>query len=84
MDGATGNAGAVGALTIIKNPISAAIAVMRHSQHVMLVGKGAEDFCREKGIELVDPPISIQKDVGNHCNKPFNMNKASNCRNPIY
>ncbi|MBK7220899.1 MAG: isoaspartyl peptidase/L-asparaginase [Saprospiraceae bacterium] len=55
MDGATGNAGAVGALTIIKNPISAAIAVMRHSQHVMLVGKGAEDFCREKGIELVDP-----------------------------
>lgn len=55
MDGATGNAGAVGALTIIKNPISAAIAVMQKSQHVMMVGKGAEDFCREQGIELVDP-----------------------------
>lgn len=55
MDGATGLAGAVGALTIIKNPISAAKAVMQKSEHVMLVGKGAEDFCREQGLELVDP-----------------------------
>ncbi len=55
MDGSTRMAGAVGALTIIKNPISAAKAVMQNSEHVMLVGKGAEDFCREQGLELVDP-----------------------------
>ncbi|MBK8700005.1 MAG: isoaspartyl peptidase/L-asparaginase [Saprospiraceae bacterium] len=55
MDGASGKAGAVGGLTIIKNPISAAIAVMNQSEHVMMVGKGAEDFCRVMGIELVDP-----------------------------
>lgn len=55
MDGSTGKAGAVGALTIVKNPIRAARSVMDDSEHVMLVGKGAEDFCRLQGLELVEP-----------------------------
>lgn len=55
MDGATLAAGAVGAVGIVKNPISAARAVMEHSPHVMLIGRGAELFATEQGLEIVDP-----------------------------
>jgi len=55
MDGRTQNAGAVGGVTNIKNPIYAARAVMEQSEHVMLVGPGAEAFAKEQGIETVDP-----------------------------
>jgi beta-aspartyl-peptidase (threonine type) len=48
-------AGAVAGVTTIKNPITAAYAVMTQSDHVMLVGKGAEKFAQEKGLEIVDP-----------------------------
>ncbi len=54
MDGATGKAGAVAGVRHIKNPISAARAVMEKSPHVMMVGSGAEQFSEENGVELVD------------------------------
>lgn len=55
MDGKTLEAGAVAGVTTIKNPISAARAVMEKSEHVMMVGPGAERFAAEAGLELVDP-----------------------------
>lgn len=55
MDGATRSAGAVAAVGVIRNPIRAAAAVMRHGPHVMLAGAGAEQFAREQGLEIVDP-----------------------------
>ncbi|MFA6956560.1 MAG: isoaspartyl peptidase/L-asparaginase [Thermoanaerobaculia bacterium] len=55
MDGRTMKAGAVAAVTIIRNPISAARAVMERSPHVMLIGKGAELFATAQGLEVVDP-----------------------------
>lgn len=55
MDGKTKKAGAVAAVTIVKNPISAARAVMEKSPHVMMTGKGAELFASEQGLEIVDP-----------------------------
>lgn len=55
MDGRTEQAGAVGGVTIVKNPILLARAVMEKSPHVLLTGKGAEQFAREQGLELVDP-----------------------------
>jgi len=55
MDGSTLGAGAVAAVTDIKNPISAARAVMTHSPHVMLSGAGASAFAREQGLEMVSP-----------------------------
>ncbi len=55
MDGNIMDAGAVGGVTNIKNPIKAARAVMEDSPHVLLVGKGAEEFAKSKGIETVDP-----------------------------
>jgi beta-aspartyl-peptidase (threonine type) len=55
MDGATLRAGAVAGVETIRNPIRLARAVMDHSPHVMLAGKGAETFATEQGIERVEP-----------------------------
>ncbi|WP_417611596.1 isoaspartyl peptidase/L-asparaginase family protein [Owenweeksia hongkongensis] len=53
MDGNTLNAGAVAGIGTVKNPITAALAVMQNSPHVMLSGKGAEDFAKLQGCEIV-------------------------------
>lgn len=55
MDGRTRAAGAVAGVTILKNPISAARAVMEKSDSVMLTGRGAELFATKMGLEVVDP-----------------------------
>lgn len=55
MDGATLNAGAVAGVTNVKNPINLAYEVMVNSEHVLLSGKGAEQFAKEQGLEIVDP-----------------------------
>jgi beta-aspartyl-peptidase (threonine type) len=55
MDGATLKAGSVAGVSTIRNPISAARAVMEKSPHVMLVGRGAEQFAKEQKLEIVDP-----------------------------
>ncbi|QIX60838.1 isoaspartyl peptidase/L-asparaginase [Hymenobacter sp. BT18] len=55
MEGSTLKAGAVAGVTTVRNPISAARAVMEKSEHVMMVGAGAEQFAREKGLEIVKP-----------------------------
>ena len=55
MNGKTLAAGAVAGVTIIKHPVSAARAVMEKSRHVMMAGKGAEQFAEEQGLEIVDP-----------------------------
>ena len=54
MDGSTRNAGAVAGVSIVKNPITAARAVMDHSPHVLLVGPGADTFAREMKLQLVE------------------------------
>jgi beta-aspartyl-peptidase (threonine type) len=53
MDGSNLMAGAVAGVTTIKNPIVAAYAVMTKSNHVMLIGRGAEVFAEEQGLEIV-------------------------------
>ncbi|WP_205860231.1 isoaspartyl peptidase/L-asparaginase family protein [Polaribacter sejongensis] len=55
MDGKSLNAGAVAGVTNVKSPIELAIKVMTDSDHVMLSGKGASIFAKEKGLEIVDP-----------------------------
>jgi beta-aspartyl-peptidase (threonine type) len=55
MNGADLSAGAVAGVTTVKNPISLAKAVMEKSEHVMLIGKGAEEFAQIQGLEMVDP-----------------------------
>lgn len=51
MDGATLKAGAVAGVRGIKNPIVLARMVMEKSKHVMLMGKGAEQFAKEQGMK---------------------------------
>jgi len=55
MDGATLKAGAVAGVSTIKNPIDAARAVMDKSEHVMMVGRGAELFALQNGCDTVSP-----------------------------
>ena len=55
MDGRTRKAGAAAGVHRVKNPILLARAIMERSEHVMMVGDGAEMFAAEQGIELVDP-----------------------------
>ena len=59
MDGNTGKAGAVACVTTIKNPISAARAVMEKTEHVMLIGKGADKFAKDMKLQIVDPAYFI-------------------------
>ncbi len=54
MEGKTKRAGAVAAVTVVKNPIRAARAVMEKTPHVMVVGVGAEKVAKEAGLEIVD------------------------------
>jgi beta-aspartyl-peptidase (threonine type) len=55
MDGKTIKAGAVAGVTTVKNPITAARAVMEKTNHVMLTGAGADKFAKEAGLVIVDP-----------------------------
>ncbi|NOX18621.1 MAG: N(4)-(beta-N-acetylglucosaminyl)-L-asparaginase [Chlorobi bacterium] len=47
-----GNAGAVSYLEGIKNPINIARLVMEKTKHVMLSGKGAQEFAVKEGYEI--------------------------------
>ncbi|NRF39886.1 isoaspartyl peptidase/L-asparaginase family protein [Pedobacter foliorum] len=62
MDGKTLKAGAVAGVTIIRNPITAARAVMEKSEHVMMVSRGAEQFAKQVGVEIVDPKYFYTKE----------------------
>ena len=62
MNGQTLAAGSVAGVTTIKNPISAARAVMEKSPHVMMAGKGAEKFAAQQGLEIVDPSYFYTED----------------------
>lgn len=53
MEGKNRNAGAVAGVKDIKNPIEAARAVMEESEHVLLSGKGASEFARQQGLDMV-------------------------------
>lgn len=52
MNGADLNAGAISAVTGVKNPIRLSRLVMEQSDHVFLTGKGAEDFARQMKCEF--------------------------------
>lgn len=54
MDGRNQAAGAVAGVRHIKNPIELARDVMKSSNHVLLVGEGAEKFAFEQGHEYTE------------------------------
>ena len=57
MHGGSKNAGAVAGVKTIRSPIEAALLVMNESPHVMLSGRGAEDYAKENGLEQVDNTV---------------------------
>src|SRR2546427_3742343 len=52
MEGTTFQAGAVGAVRTVRNPILLARAVLEGGRHVFLVSDGAERFARERGFPV--------------------------------
>ncbi|MGA9853545.1 MAG: isoaspartyl peptidase/L-asparaginase [Gammaproteobacteria bacterium] len=55
MDGATLKAGAVAAVSGIRNPVILAREVMEAGPHILLAGSGAYDFAKQHGIETCNP-----------------------------
>ena len=55
MDGRTLKAGAVAAVSRIRNPIRLARRILESSPHMMFVANGAEQFAVEQGMELCNP-----------------------------
>ncbi|NIL98670.1 MAG: hypothetical protein GTO53_12145, partial [Planctomycetales bacterium] len=55
MDGQTMSCGAVAGVRTVKNPITLARLVMQRTEHVFLVGEGAERFAAQMQVPLVAP-----------------------------
>ena len=53
MDGRTHACGAVAAVTTVRHPITLARLVMERTEHVLLMGHGAEQFADEMGVARV-------------------------------
>ena len=86
MEGKNLNAGAISGSKKIKNPISTAIKVMNSSSHVMLSGKGADDFAVEHNMETVEQNYFKTERRINSLEKIKNIenNKVSNLSNIDY
>lgn len=69
------NAGAVAGVDNIKNPISAARKVMEYSEHVMLSGKGASEFAKTQGLEIVDNSYFFTQNRWDHLQKILKKEK---------
>ncbi len=80
MDGKTKNAGAVAGVTCIKNPITAAYRVMRNSNHVLLTGKGAEEFAKLQNLEIVDPSYFYTERQWNNLQKYLKKEKKKDAK----
>ena len=65
MNGETFEAGAVGGIMRVKNPIQVAKAVMDETDHVLLVGTEAEEIARKIGFEEYDPELPHRREEWN-------------------
>lgn len=75
MYGKDKSAGAIAGIHTIKNPIKAAIAVMQKSEHVLLSGRGAEEFAKQQKLELVNPKYFWTPDRWNGLQKALGKEK---------
>lgn len=60
MHGPTRGAGAVASLEGCKTPSLVAVAVMRYTDHVLLVGPGARQFAREMGFNVDEELLTAE------------------------
>ncbi|XP_014778262.1 isoaspartyl peptidase/L-asparaginase [Octopus bimaculoides] len=59
MEGSTLNSGAVACVQNIANPIQLAQIVMERTDHVLLVGRGANAFAEEHGVSTVPTEVLV-------------------------
>ncbi len=78
MDGITLNAGAVAGVTDVKSPIELAHRVMTNSKHVMLSGKGASEFAKKEGLEMVDNKYFYTEDRWKSLQRALEYEKKQN------
>ena len=76
MDGNTLNCGAVAGVKHIKNPINAARIVMDSTRHVLLSGKGAEDFAKQFGLTFVEASYFYTEKRHNQLQRAQKKNKV--------
>jgi beta-aspartyl-peptidase (threonine type) len=55
MDGESLKAGSVACVSGVVHPVALAREILERSPHVMMVGEGALEFARERGLALCDP-----------------------------
>jgi beta-aspartyl-peptidase (threonine type) len=77
MDGVTMNAGAVAGVTDVKSPIELAYKIMTNSKHVMLSGKGASEFAKKEGLEMVDNKYFYSEDSWKNLQKALEREKKA-------
>lgn len=77
MEGQSLKAGAVAGVTVVRNPITAARAVMEKSEHVLLTGPGAEQFAREKGLAIVEPSYFFTQARYDQLQKALSQEKSA-------
>lgn len=75
MDGKTSLAGAVSGVHTIKNPITAARAVMENTVHVLITGDGADEFALEQGLDIEDSNYFYTERRWNSYQKAKNWNE---------
>ncbi len=59
MEGERLQAGAVGAVSGVPNPVTLARRVLEDGRHVLLVAEGAVAFARERGVPLCEPAALV-------------------------
>lgn len=81
MDGKDRLTGAVASVSIVKNPIKLARKVAEETKHILLVGKGAEKFAKDIGVEIVDRDYFYHEErlkrLLNSKNSASKLNKSS-------
>ncbi len=63
MDGSNRRAGAVAVIQGYKSPVDCARAVMKHSHHILLAGKGAEKFLKKHDLKTIGNPHGYYRPV---------------------
>ena len=53
-------AGSVAFVSTVAHPIALARMIMERTPHVMMVGKGAEEFARSQGVRMIEPHLSAE------------------------
>ncbi len=84
MDGRTRAAGAVAAAKTPTHPVSLARAVMERSEHVLLVGDGADRFARDHGIEQSPPDYFITAERAEQQRRAAASGRVTLDHDPLY